>query len=178
MQSLFLTLTGLLALVVLVASFKKVLSRKFPFLKDLEPTTRDAYLVLAVFAGIALFLSGHIQSLEIGGVARLTKVENTIADLSKQIERLYKARIMEVFDSADSPRIRFEKRPDWGFTVEITLAKHPLQQSLEITRGATTVSPTDVTVEGNKLRFLTYSNEFRHDPIVVRYYSAPERTSP
>jgi len=172
---------GIFALVVIVGSFKSVLSSGIP--KPFDSTTRDAYLTLGAIAtalfALALWKTGKLTSFEIAGIkGEVQRIDQRVTTLSEQIEDLYKAKKRETFDASNWQQVRVKRvLPNReGFELELTLREAPIPNSVEVFRGVLTIPPDNITfIEGNVIRFLSYGKKYDGNPIIIQYYASLRR---
>lgn len=173
MKTAALCFSLILFLIVLVGALRSILERRFPFVRDFDEATRQAYLLLAV-AAVGLFtwalLDLHVESVEIAGVkATVGKLQNKVDTLSDQMEIFFKSKRIEVFNGKNWDRVRRISRSREGVILEVTLEQEPIPRSVEVFEGVLLMPEQDYRLEGRKVRFPANSDT-PQDGLTVKYY--------
>jgi hypothetical protein len=181
---------ALIAVVVFIAAVLQLGKKRVPYIEPLTEQNRHAYVALTLLATagvvVAYMVSGkaNINSFELLGLkADLRRVENSVAGLQSEIEAFYKARRSETFDEKNWRDIHFNRSQYYGrktvagdrvFEATVVLKEEPVPGSVSIVRGYSVVQDSLITIDGRRIKFLTYSDKFGErypDPIVVSYFA-------
>lgn len=176
---------GILVLPVFLGALKAIISLRPLRLQPLGQNTRDAYFIVGMVAAgcfvLGLLKTGRLSSFEIAGIkGDLQRIDRMATTTAFQVEELFKAKRRETFDASNWQQLRVVRAlPNQGsFELEVTLQQAPIPNSVEIFRGSLATPPDNITsVEGNMVRFLTYSKTYDANPIVVQYFARVGRVS-
>ena len=146
---------------VLLGVLRTILDRRFPFIRDFNEATRQAYYILLLLAAAGfLTLFGwdrlQLESLELGpeGVkARLVKLQQNVETLSAQMELFFKRKRIEEFNRKNWDRVRRVAKSNNGVILEVTLEQEPIPGSVEVYEGVLPMPEQEYHVQGRDVRF-------------------------
>jgi hypothetical protein len=173
MKTVALCFSLILFVIVLVGVLRTILERRFPFVRDFNEATRQAYVLLALAAVGFLtwaLLDLHIESVEIAGVkATVGKLQNKVETLSDQMEVFFKSKRIEVFDRNNWDRVRRVGRSRDNVILEVTLEQEPIPGSVEVYEGVLLMAEQEYQLEGRKVRFPA-NTATPQDGLTIKYY--------
>ena len=163
-----------LLIIVLVGALRAVFERGLPFIRRLDETTRQAFIVLAVAAAGLLawaFVNlQRIQSFKIAGIeVTLATLQRRVDTLSEQLEALFKRKRIEVFDSSNWDQVRTVRRSGRGVILEVTLEQAPIPRSIEIYEGVLPMPEQEFQVKGRVVQFPANTDK-PLDGLTIKYY--------
>ena len=162
-----------LFLIVFVGVLRTVLERRFPFVRDFNDATRQAYILL-VLAAVGFFawaqLDLHIESFEIAGVrATVRELQQKVETLSDQMEVFFKSKRIEVFNRKNWDRVRRVSKSGDGVILEVILEQEPIPGSVEVFEGVLLMPEQEYHFEGRKVQFPA-NTDTPQDGLTIKYY--------
>jgi len=173
MKTAALWISLILFLIVLVGVLRTILERRFPFVRDFNEATRQAYILL-VLAAVGFFAWAqfdlHIESFEIAGVkAKVGELQQKVNTLSDQMEVFFKSKRIEVFNRKNWDLVRRVGKSGQGVILEVTLEQEPIPGSIEVYEGVLLMPEQEYHFEGRKLQFPA-NTDTPEAGLTIKYY--------
>jgi hypothetical protein len=159
MKTAALWISLLLLLLVILGALRTIFERKVLFLRKFGEETQKSYMVLAVAGALLLAWSanvlGRLQSFEIVGLikAQLNDVQQKVDTLSEQMEKVFKLKKIEIFDSHNWAKVHRVNAAGQGIELEVTLERAPIPNSVQVYEGVLLMPEEKYKVEGRVVRF-------------------------
>jgi len=174
MKTFALWISLALFLIVLAGILRTIVERRFPFVRDFNDATRQAY-VLLVLAAVGFFAWAkfdlRIESFEIAGVkATVGELQQKVRTLSDQMEVFFKSKQIEVFNQNNWDRVRkVGKAADGGVSLEITLEHEPIPGSVEIYEGVLLMPEQEYHFDRRNVQFPANTDKPQNG-LTIKYY--------
>lgn len=129
----------ILFLIVLLEALRTILEHRFPFVRDFNDATRQAYILLVLSATVLFVWTRpdlHVESWEVAGLkVSVGQLQQKVETLSDQMQVFFKSKRIEVFNRNNWDRIRRVGKPENGVVLEMTLEQEPIRGSIEVYEG-------------------------------------------
>ena len=173
MKTTVLCFSVVIFVIVLLGAFRTIVELRFPFVREFNDATRQAYIVLVlVAAGLFAWarLDLHVESVEIAGVkATVGQLQQKVETLSDQMEVFFKSKRIEIFNKENWDRVRKASKPGESLMLEVTLDQEPIPGSVEVYEGVLLMPEQKYRIKERVIRFPANTDK-PIDGFTIKYY--------
>ncbi len=147
----------ILFLIVLLGVLRTICERRFPFVRDFNNATRQAYILLLLAATVFFVWSRpdlRFESWEVAGLkVSVGQLQQKVETLSDQMQVFFKSKRIEAFNRNNWDRVRRVGKSENGVVLEVTLEQEPIPGSIEVYEGVLLMPEPEYHVDGRQVRF-------------------------